>query len=1644
MDVVLPGSGSLEQYWRNLVDGVDAIKEAPEHRVERRFLEPEKADKPSRIYCNRGGFVDEFAEFDPMAYGVMPASVPGTEPEQLIALKVAAGAIEDAGGMDRLPERERIGVFLGRLGQSGVSHMKFYGRVRMSDQLVGLLRELLPGVSEEKFGELERRIDASLGPYHPENVIGLMPNLTASRVANRLDLRGPAYTIDAACASSLICLDQGIAELSSGRLDMVLCGGVHHNHDVAFWSVFSQIRALSREMQIRPFDVRADGLLIGEGTGVVAIKRLSDALADGDRIHAVIRGIGTSSDGRAASLVNPETAGQVMAVRRAWDAAGLDPLAPDALGLLEAHGTGTAVGDAAEIATMTSVFGPPQEHYSPVIGSVKSMIGHTMPAAGVAGLIKAALAVEKGVLLPTLHCEQPRPELAKSRFRTIAQTQPWPEDVPRRAAVNAFGFGGINAHVILEQAPDAPTPRSAAPPPAKPAVAAQSRSGVPARPAAQPPAAAKAPAPVRLPVTAQAQVTEPDQMILLAAADQAALARLLDADDHEVRARGTAAAMAGANGAASTAAGPRLGIVDPTPERLSAARKVVSAGRAWRGGRDIWFSPQPMLADGDGRIAFVFPGLEAELSNTMDDVIEHFGLTVDAGVETGEADFSARFIEVMRLGWLLHDALGRIGVTPNAVAGHSLGEWTAGLIGGLIDESMLGDYANLLFNPVFQRQDLNHAVIGAGAEVVEPRLAHYPGVYLSLDNAPSQAVVCGEADQVTRLLGDLGKEGVLCRPLPFATGMHTPYMEPYLEPLRPLVDVQQVRKPRVQVWSSAMAAPIPTDEGEQRALFYRQLVEPVRFRSTVTAMHAAGIRAFLQVGPGQLATLIQDNLRGKDHLAIPVNVEFRSGLAQLRRVAAALWVEGHAPDLDALDPGFRSTQHSDAATAAETPPTEAPLTEPAQAAADEPAEAVAAGRQAATARAKAAGKLTVRLELGAPPLDLGDDSRELLSNDVVSVKAAIARGIATPATDTSVGKLSNFAGRSSASVELAALLEDTASAAVAVLSATGGRGAPTAAGAPAPIRPTKPAGPRAPAPTGPGNGQPPQARQAPALPTWAQPPAMRPSAASHGNGKGNGRPASGQRLPNPQPSGGDAEKGYKSILRISLAEMPYVLDHVFFPQPDDWPVVGDRMPVVPACTMIQFMIDAVLAVAPGKQVVEVTEGRFSRWMLAEPPSEVEITVKPAGPDVFNVTLGAFVRATMRTAVEFPADSPEIWQQDPATEWPTPLSVERMYADRILFHGPRYRGVEKVHALGDRHVRATLRVPAPPGGLLDAGLQAFANWVDVTLPTRFVVFPTGFDSIKFFGPAPAAGERVEAVNRIPTLDDRQVVGAFQIIHGDRVWVQATGAAHQRFDSHPKARPTELAPGRNSFADPQPEGWVQIFDYWPYPESSNSCSALTMGTAGFFEFQQLRIADRKPWLLSRLAVKDAVRFLIWDDDGTREIFPIEVRVTSDTDGYARVEEWRERKIPAFEASFAHAGKGAVAIARPARPPVAPGAPGIGIGMVPVPDDKPEAEPPADLSGAELAVLDLAIAAEPGTERPVWVTRFRAAREAVAKAEGIGVADAPGTVTVAAAAAAAVTVVATGRTYQVSHRETRNPDDMPPKRYVVAWTRGPEGAA
>ena len=628
MSVLLPGAPDLATYWHNVIGGVDAITTVPANRWDPELYRPDGTDLP---YARRGGFVDEFADVDVLRFGIMPASVAGTEPDQLIALRVAAEAIEDAGGEHRLAaDRQRIGIVLGRGGYLTPGLVRLDQRVRTAHQLVRTLGELLPELTAPQRDRVRAAFTDALGASSPESAIGLVPNLAASRVANRLDLRGPAYTVDAACASSLVAVDSAVRELASRRCDVVLAGGVHHCHDVTLWSVFAQLGALSRSERIRPFHRDADGILIGEGTGVVVLKRLADAERDGDRVYAVIRGVGVASDGRAASLVSPDPGGQVRAVRQAWQAAGLDPAAPDSIGLLEAHGTATPAGDAAELATVAEVFGPGR---SAVIGSVKSMIGHTMPAAGIASLVKAALAVHHGVLPPTLHCDDPHPAMAATRFRPVDTARPW--DGPRRAGVNAFGFGGINAHVVLDQAPGTTV--------------------VPAVPV----------------------VREPERVVRLAAGTPAELADLLAGPDERGREH-------------ATGSGPvRLAIVGPTAKRLALARKVVAGGG--RGAAATTSGSPTGRCCGTAQLAFLFPGLEAEFEPDVADVAARFGLPWQAGDVT-IGDVGRHGAGVVRLGRLLHAALRRLAIGPDAVAGHSIGEWTAMACAGMYDDAAVDGF----------------------------------------------------------------------------------------------------------------------------------------------------------------------------------------------------------------------------------------------------------------------------------------------------------------------------------------------------------------------------------------------------------------------------------------------------------------------------------------------------------------------------------------------------------------------------------------------------------------------------------------------------------------------------------------------------------------------------------------------------------------------------------------------------------------------------------------------------------------------------------------------------------------------------------------------------------------------------------------
>ncbi|MDT3446352.1 beta-ketoacyl synthase N-terminal-like domain-containing protein [Pseudofrankia sp. BMG5.37] len=889
MAVLLPGAPDLDTYWHNLVGGVDAITEAPPGRWDPAFYDPAGASGPARadrIYCRRGGFVDDLAYVDPVQFGIPPRDVASIEPDQLLALRVASAAVEDAGGAVRLGDLGKVGVILGRGGYLGAGMVRLDQRLRTAHQLVETLGALLPALGPDDLDLIRSAFTKELGPEAPDAAMGIVPNLAAARVAGRLGFGGPAFTLDAACASSLVAIDSAVAELASGRCDAVLAGGVHHCHDITLWSVFAQLRALSRSQRIRPFDRRADGLLIGEGTGVVVLRRLEDARRDGDRVYAVIRGTGVSSDGRGGGLVLPDPAGQAAAVERAWRAAGLDPREPGSIGMIEAHGTGTPAGDEAELTTLARVFGPASQ--SPevaALGSVKAMIGHAMAAAGVAGLVKAALALHNRVLLPALHCDEPHPAVATTRFRPLPAPVPWEARGPRRAGVNAFGFGGTNAHVVLEEAPPSAPPRAAsmvAPmlPVAAPAAAGMSKSS--------------GSADARV-----ATVSEPELVLRLAASTPDELGVLLEVDDAALR----TAALAPCE---HPAVGARLGLVNPTGRRLATARHAVGGIRAgtwdaWRGRGEVWVSAQPLLGGPTaGRTAFVFPGLEAEFAPQLDDVARHFGLPLPA--DLSDADLGRHATGVLLVSRVLDRVLRQMRITPDALAGHSIGEWSAMFAAGMFDDDAVD--ADIFAADPYEGAvpDVDYASLACAADQARTFLADYPELVLSHDNAPSSTVVCGPPTAVAELATRLRRANIVVQVMPFRSGFHTPMLRPHLSALRARTDRLQLRRAaQTQLWSATTAAPYPADLAAVRDLFVRHLVEPVLFRQTITAMYTAGVRVFIQVGPGRLGGLIEATLDGTPHLTIPANSAHRDGIGQLRRLAVALWVENGDPDLAALD-----------------------------------------------------------------------------------------------------------------------------------------------------------------------------------------------------------------------------------------------------------------------------------------------------------------------------------------------------------------------------------------------------------------------------------------------------------------------------------------------------------------------------------------------------------------------------------------------------------------------------------------------------------------------------------------------------------------------------------------------------------------------
>ncbi|MFH1462931.1 MAG: SDR family oxidoreductase [Pseudomonadota bacterium] len=882
VSAIFPGSLDATGFWRDILAGTDLICDVPPgHWLVEDYYDPDPAT-PDKTHGRRGGFLPAI-DFDVLGFGVPPSILPSTDTAQLLALIVAQRVLQDAAG-DQFEalDRSRISVILGV-----TSAQELYGSMvsRLQRPVwTKALREA--GLPETKVEEACRRIAEHYVPWQESSFPGLLGNVVAGRIANRLDLGGTNCVTDAACASTLSALSMALNELYLGDSDLVITGGVDAMNDILMFMCFSKTQALSISGDCRPFSDQADGTLLGEGLGMVALKRLEDAERDGDRIYALICGLGASSDGRAASVYAPVAAGQAQALRRAYQAAGYPP---GTVELVEAHGTGTKAGDAAEFAGLSLVFGE-GEHRSGqhcALGSVKSQIGHTKAAAGAAGLFKAIMALHHRVLPPTIKVDRPNPALGieRSPFYLNTRARPWVRgpDHPRRAGVSSFGFGGSNFHVTLQEYPGSTHPRLR---------------------------------------------TFSRELVLLGGANPQEIAEQARAHAAMADQEGFLPWLATSSQAAFDAAAPcRLAIIasrDGLSSKLqSAAERVGERGFSTPDG--VHYGTGPAL----GGVAFLFPGQGSQYLGMGREIAMTFGTALAAWDRAAELELHTRVFpppaftdeereaQARRLTstrWAqpaigctslsLLALLAELGLRPGWVGGHSFGELVALHVAGVLSEADLLRVAcarGELMEAAAATPGAMTAVQGA-IDQVRAALEHCGGgVVVANHNSPSQVVLSGPVEAIARIEAVLVSAGLLTTRLPVATAFHSPLVSASAEPFAAFLEEIDISPPAIPVFANATAAPYPGEAAEMRALLAGQIARPVRFVEMIEAMYASGARTFVEVGPGAVLTGLTGSILGeRPHLAVELDRRGRDGVESLWLALGRLAAAGHPLDFATL------------------------------------------------------------------------------------------------------------------------------------------------------------------------------------------------------------------------------------------------------------------------------------------------------------------------------------------------------------------------------------------------------------------------------------------------------------------------------------------------------------------------------------------------------------------------------------------------------------------------------------------------------------------------------------------------------------------------------------------------------------------------
>ena len=852
--VRLPGAANADEFWQVLRDGRDAVSEVPPDRWNADDFFDSDPDAPGKIVTRRAGFVDDVTGFDAPFFGMSAREVRLMDPQHRLLLETAWRAVEHSGTAPTALANSNTGVFI------GLSTHDYLGMA--SDELT--------------YAEIEAY-----------TAIGTSSAAAAGRISYRLGLQGPAVAVDTACSSSLVAIHQACQALRLGECDLALAGGANVLLTPATMITFSQAHMLAPDGRCKTFDASADGYVRGEGCGVIVVKRLEDAIRDGDHIRAVIRGSAVNQDGASGGLTVPNGIAQERVIAQALRRAGI---APSDVGYLEAHGTGTSLGDPIEAQAAGAVFGVGREASQPLlIGSVKTNIGHLEAAAGIAGVIKVILSLEHGLLPQHLHFRNPSPHIPWDRLavQVVNEATAWERnDRPRIAGVSSFGFAGTNAHVILEEAPEEVSQVAQAPSPVE--ELEDRRFSILPVSARTPSALMEIADQYRAWLTANPEATLAD-VCLTAGVGRAHL-------EHRaalvVNSRESASELLSALADDRPAPGLVRGVSDDTPKT---AWLFTGQGSQYPGMARELFDTEQVFAETLTRCAAVVADI---LERSLLDVV------FDADSPDSEATLRQTCYAQPAL-FAVEMGLARLwqswGFEPDVVLGHSVGQYTAACVAGVFsleDGALLMAERGRLFDslPAGGRM----AAVFADAERVERLTDEFPTLSVAAYNG-ANTVLSGPGDDLHQAVAGLAAGGVRCDWLDTSHAFHSALLDPILDEFESYADRFDFAPPQRLLVCNRTGAALGTSAKLDGAYWRRHARQPVEFAQSVRTLADLSCKLLLEIGPQPVLTAAALRAWPDPTTAPRAIASLRRNTDAHRQITEALadaYVLGHLPDFD--------------------------------------------------------------------------------------------------------------------------------------------------------------------------------------------------------------------------------------------------------------------------------------------------------------------------------------------------------------------------------------------------------------------------------------------------------------------------------------------------------------------------------------------------------------------------------------------------------------------------------------------------------------------------------------------------------------------------------------------------------------------------